>query len=69
MRNRFQIKIIKDEIGYITDVYISDTDKIIAEYRHPVWLNILEAQDLFEALEPIITKYRKWEKQYNKKRK
>jgi len=62
----FWIKTIKDHIGYVTDVYISDSDHIFGDWHHPISMNILQAEDLFNELEPIIKAYRKWKKKYDK---
>lgn len=63
---QFIVKIIKDSTGYPTDVYLWDSEKMLGDWHHPVSMNILEAESLFTALEPIIKDYRKWKKKYDK---
>lgn len=58
------IQAIADEVGYPKDVFISDEKDYIGSYKYPARMTILDAQDIFNALEPLIEKYRVWQKQY-----
>jgi len=55
-----------DSCKYPKDIFLSDSNNLIGTYRHPLNLNILELKSLQQAIQPILTYYKKWLKLYEK---
>jgi hypothetical protein len=56
----FVLKYIPGEDNYPTDIFLYDTNNLIAEYKNPLHLNMLELERLFEAMRPLVEAYREW---------
>ena len=62
----FTVKTITDKQQFITDVFISGSgNDLIANYRNPLRLDILELVDLYDALTPVVKQYKAWKKDYD----
>jgi len=56
----FTMKYIADEDGYPTDIFLYDSNNLIASYKNPLHMNMLEIERLFDAIKPLVEAYREW---------
>ena len=61
---RINLMLCRDENGYPADIFLWDTSNLIASYERPLRVTIIELESLFNDLGPLISSYKKWQKEH-----